>query len=69
MKTAVMKLPFVSCGTSCHHRLLANSSGGITMRNAEAEIQDALNRLPAETAAELDALLPTIRARAFKGEL
>jgi type I restriction enzyme S subunit len=30
---------------------------------------DALKRLPAETAAELDALLPAILDRAFKGEL
>ena len=29
----------------------------------------ALNRLQAETAAELDALLPALLARAFKGEL
>ena len=30
---------------------------------------DALKRLPAETAAELGALLPAILDRAFKGEL
>jgi hypothetical protein len=30
---------------------------------------DALKRLQAETAAELDALLPTILDEAFKGEL
>ena len=30
---------------------------------------DALKRLQAETAAELDALLPSLLARAFKGEL
>jgi type I restriction enzyme S subunit len=30
---------------------------------------DALKRLQAETAAELDALLPAILDRAFKGEL
>ncbi len=30
---------------------------------------DALTRLQAETAAELDALLPSILAKAFKGEL
>ena len=30
---------------------------------------DALKRLPAETAAELDALRPAILDRAFKGEL
>jgi type I restriction enzyme S subunit len=31
--------------------------------------EDALNRLQAETAAELDALLPALLDRAFKGEL
>jgi type I restriction enzyme S subunit len=30
---------------------------------------DALKRLQAETAAELDALLPSILDKAFKGEL
>jgi hypothetical protein len=30
--------------------------------------KDALMHLPAETAAELDALLPAIRDRVFKGE-
>jgi type I restriction enzyme, S subunit len=34
----------------------------------QAEV-DALKRLQAETAAELDALLPAISDRAFKGEL
>ena len=34
----------------------------------QAEV-DALKRLQAETAAELDALLPSILDRAFKGEL
>ena len=34
----------------------------------QAEV-DALERLQAETAAELDALLPAILDRAFKGEL
>lgn len=34
----------------------------------QAEV-DALKRLQAETAAELDALLPAIFDRAFKGEL
>ena len=36
--------------------------------NPRAEV-DALKRLQAETAAELDALLPAILDRAFKGEL
>ena len=34
----------------------------------QAEV-DAVKRLQAETAAELDALLPTILDRTFKGEL
>jgi type I restriction enzyme S subunit len=34
----------------------------------QAEV-DALKRLQVETAAELDALLPTLPDRAFKGEL
>jgi type I restriction enzyme, S subunit len=34
----------------------------------QAEV-DALKRLQAETAAELDALLPALLDRAFKGEL
>jgi hypothetical protein len=37
-------------------------------RVLHAEV-DALKRLQAETAAELDALLPAILDRAFKGEL
>ena len=36
--------------------------------NGECQL-DALKRLQAETAAELDALLPAILDRAFKGEL
>jgi len=35
---------------------------------SQAEV-DALKRLPAETAAELDALLPALLDCAFKGEL
>jgi len=34
----------------------------------QAEV-DALKRLQAETAAELDSLLPAIQDRAFKGDL
>ncbi|MCL4177385.1 MAG: restriction endonuclease subunit S [Verrucomicrobia bacterium] len=44
----------------------------IEWQNRLAEVQaevDALKRLQAETAAELDALLPAILDRAFKGEL
>jgi type I restriction enzyme S subunit len=37
-------------------------------RQIVAEL-DALKRLQAETAAELDALLPAILDKAFKGEL
>jgi type I restriction enzyme S subunit len=40
----------------------------IILRRTKAEV-DALKRLQAETAAELDALLPAILDRAFKGEL
>ncbi len=40
----------------------------MTLREVRAEV-DALKRLQAETAAELDALLPAILDRAFKGEL
>ena len=40
----------------------------IGFRTSKLEM-DALKRLPAETAAELDALLPAIFDRAFKGEL
>jgi type I restriction enzyme, S subunit len=36
--------------------------------SAQAEV-DALKRLKAETAGELDALLPAILDKAFKGEL
>jgi type I restriction enzyme S subunit len=38
------------------------------LRNVRAEV-DALKRLQAETAAELDALLPAILDKAFKGEI
>jgi type I restriction enzyme S subunit len=40
----------------------------MTLRKVRAEV-DALKRLQAETAAELDALLPAILDRAFKGEV
>ena len=40
----------------------------MTLREVRAEV-DALKRLQAETAAELDALLPAILDKAFKGEL
>ena len=36
--------------------------------NLQAKV-DALKQLQAETAAELDALLPSILGRAFRGEL
>jgi type I restriction enzyme, S subunit len=39
-----------------------------TVRKVKAEV-NAMNRLQSETAAELDALLPAILDRAFKGEL
>jgi len=40
----------------------------MTLRKVGAEV-GALKRLQAETAAELDALLPALLDRAFKGEL
>ncbi|MGA2541685.1 MAG: restriction endonuclease subunit S [Verrucomicrobiota bacterium] len=40
----------------------------VTLRKVHSEV-DALKRLQAETAAELDALLPAILDKAFKGEL
>ncbi len=40
----------------------------LTLRRVRAEV-DALKHLQAETAAELDALLPAVLDRAFKGEL
>ena len=40
----------------------------MTLRKVGAEV-DALKRLQAETAAQLDALLPSVLDRAFKGEL
>jgi type I restriction enzyme S subunit len=40
------------------------------MRLAKVQVEvDALKRLQTETTAELDALLPAILDRAFKGEL
>ena len=45
-----------------------SSSGMRVLDTLQAEV-DALKRLQAETAAELDALLPAILDRAFKGEL
>ena len=48
---------------------LAEQHGIVSELDAlQAEV-DALKRLQAETAAELDALLPSILDRAFKGEL
>lgn len=43
-------------------------TGWLETRFAKAQ-PDALNHLQAETAAELDALLPSILDKAFKGEL
>ena len=40
----------------------------MTLRKVRAEV-DALKRLQAETATELDALLPSILDKAFRGEL
>jgi hypothetical protein len=43
-------------------------NGRIDLNALQAEV-DSLKRLQAETAAELDALLPAVLDRAFKGEL
>jgi hypothetical protein len=52
--------------------MLAKPRNGIYRRRnfeaLQAEV-DALKRLHAETTAELDALIPAILGRAFKGEL
>src|SRR5262249_9472861 len=40
----------------------------MTLRKAQAEV-GALKRLQAETAAELDALMPSVLDKAFRGEL
>jgi type I restriction enzyme S subunit len=42
---------------------------GLAELNALQADMDALKRLQAETTAELDALLPAILDKAFKGEL
>ncbi len=41
----------------------------VYLQRREAAVLDALKRLQAETAAELDALMPSILAKAFRGEL
>ena len=41
----------------------------VYLQRREAAGLDALKRLQAETAAELDALMPSILAKAFRGEL
>jgi hypothetical protein len=42
---------------------------GAKLPTSRRHIVDAVKKLQAETAAELDALLPSILDRAFKGEL
>jgi hypothetical protein len=49
--------------------LLKSALNKEVMKNQTAAKLDALKRLQAETAAELDALLPAILDKAFKGEL
>jgi len=43
-------------------------ASGVVMDGLRAKV-DALRRLQTETAAELDAMLPSILDRAFKGKL
>jgi type I restriction enzyme S subunit len=58
----IEKIPFVAPPLAEQRRIVAELDA------LQAEV-DALKRLQAETAAELDALLPAILDRAFKGEL
>lgn len=60
---AVMNIPFPSRLSLPEQRRIVNE-----LDNLEAQA-DALKRLQAETAAELDALLPSVLDKAFKGEL
>lgn len=55
-------MPFTSHSILDRRRIMA----GLDALQADA---DALKRLQAEAATELDALLPVILDRAFKGEL
>ena len=48
---------------------MMSSEKAVSRLNALPAEVDALKRLQAETALELDALLPAILDRAFKGEL
>lgn len=53
----------------CHHDARTEQRRTVAVWDALQTEVDALMRLQAETAAELDALLPSILDRAFKGEL
>ena len=59
----VMSIPFPSGVPLAEQRRIVAELDAL-----QAEV-DALKRLQAETSAELDALLPAILDRAFKGEL
>lgn len=66
-KLAVPKLQAAGCDNEPHP--IAKQRRIVSELDAlQAEV-DALKRLQAETAAQLDALLPAILDRAFKGEL
>lgn len=54
---------------SSHYPPLPEQSRIVAELDALQREVDGLKRLQAETAAELDALLPAILDRAFKGEL
>ena len=51
------------------HRLLVERRRIVTYLDGLQAKVDALKKLQADTAAELDALLPSILDKAFKGEL
>ena len=60
----------VTGSTAAHRSSSARSQRRIVAEvNASQAEVDALKRLQVETAAELNALLPAILDRAFKGEL
>jgi type I restriction enzyme, S subunit len=69
-----MTEPTHAVSSACPAQVLAHELWlpPISWQNRLAEVQtevDALQHLEAETAAELEALLPAILDRAFKGEL
>jgi hypothetical protein len=60
---------FCFCGVESAALVLKAVRPVATLRGGIRTEVDALKRLQAETAAELDALLPAILDRAFKGRL